>query len=126
MNNSCQGEAEDPLDKDQDNPTESSQSDEGASLVIYVDAEGMIGFECEWGEGVDSLTAMGLIFYKLLEDNLADDVLKYLKKQCVIQERKEEYDTITQTVSQMKLLTKSSGDSDGDSIVISPSDASKM
>lgn len=126
MNNSCQGEADDPLDEDQDNPTESPQSDEGASLVIYVDGEGMVGFECEWGEGVASLTAMGLIFYKLLEDNLADDILKYLKKQCVIQEREEEYDTITQTVSQMKLLTKSNSVSDGDSIVISPSDAAKM
>ena len=126
MNNSYQDGAEAASDDDGKDPVESAQSDEGASLIIYIDAEGSVGFECEWGEGGESLTSMGLIFYRLLEDNLTDDVLKFLKKQCVIQERIEEYDTIIQTITQMKLLTKSSSDSNGDSIVISPSDAAKM
>ena len=126
MNNSYQDGAEAASDDDGKDPVESAQSDEGASLIIYIDAEGSVGFECEWGEGVESLTGMGLIFYRLLEDNLTDDVLKFLKKQCVIQERIEEYDTIIQTITQMKLLTKSSSDSNGDSIVISPSDTAKM
>lgn len=119
MNNSYPNEADATSD-------DSNNRDEGASLIIYADQEGHIGFECEWGEGISSITSMGLIFYRLLEENLTDEILEFLKKQCVIQNRIEEYDTILQAVTQMKLLKKSSNVSDGDSIVISPSDAAKM
>ena len=95
-------------------------------MIIYADQEGHIGFECEWGEGISSITSMGLIFHRILEENLTDEILEFLRKQCVIQDRIEEYDTIIQAVVQMKLLKKSSSVSDGDSIVISPSDAAKM
>ena len=56
MNNSYQNEADAPLE----------DSSVSASLVIYVDAEGGIGFECEWDEGVESVASIGAVFYKLL------------------------------------------------------------
>ena len=119
MNNSYPNEA----DATSDN---SDNRNEGASLIIYADQEGHIGFECEWGEGISSITSMGLIFHRILEENLTDEILEFLRKQCVIQDRIEEYDTIIQAVVQMKLLKKSSSVSDGDSIVISPNDTAKM
>ena len=116
MNNSYQNEADAPLE---DNSV-------SASLVIYVDAEGGMGFECEWDEGVESVASIGAVFYKLLEEDLTTDILRFLEQQCVIQERTDEYEAILQSIHQLKLLKEANKSSGGDYIVISPSDAAKM
>ena len=66
------------------------EEDIAAKLIIYVDNDGNIMYNCDWEPGEEGIIGIASIFYKLLADNLSDQIFEEIKAKCVLGNAEED------------------------------------
>tara|TARA_B110000495_G_C22962160_1_gene564052 strand:- start:59 stop:412 length:354 start_codon:yes stop_codon:yes gene_type:complete len=86
-----------------------------SSLSIFIDKEGLVYYDASWQKSSDGLFGMASIFYKLIVENLSEDILNNLQdlEKELDDESKRDMEEIE------KLLIQISGRSDSISADIS-------
>ena len=74
---------------------EIDENDMVAKLFIYVTNDGEIMYNCDWAAGEEGLMGVASIFYKLLSDNLSEQIFEEIKAQCVSNNNTEDFISIS-------------------------------
>ena len=96
-----------------------------SQLTVYTGSNGDIFFGCQWDTGPEARQSIATIFYQLIHEDLLTDILKDLKDQCVLEDREQEFDMIISHMAEIKLL-KMAEVTDDNTIVVSPTDVTRM
>jgi len=107
-------------------PEDPPQSSEEivAQLTVYVEADGTIGYNCDWIPGSSGTIAIGSIFYKLIHDELILKIFDEVKAQCVI-DNAEDLADINDTVEKL-IQHYREDDDDQDRLAVNPSRVPKL
>ena len=107
-------------------PEDPPQSSEEivAQLTVYVEADGTIGYNCDWIPGSSGTIAIGSIFYKLIHDELILKIFEEVKAQCVI-DNAEDLADINDTVEKL-IQHYREDDDDQDRLAVNPSRVPKL
>lgn len=89
-----------------------------ASLIISVDKQGVMQYNCDWDDASDGLQAVASIFYKIMFEELAETILSEIKQQCVLNGREENYTQILNFIT--SLATDIVNDNIDDAVVVQP------
>tara|TARA_Y100000296_G_C5179860_1_gene263096 strand:- start:20178 stop:20528 length:351 start_codon:yes stop_codon:yes gene_type:complete len=116
MKNFCPNE-EDPISDPDSVPI--------SQLTVYTGVNGDIFFGCQWDTSPEAIQSIANIFYQLIHENLLTEILRDLKDQCVMENREQEFDMIIAHMTEIKLL-KAAKTTDDNTIVVSPSDVTRM
>ncbi len=92
-------------------------------LLVYTEEDGNIYFSCDWGSSEDAITSVGAMLYRLSEGELVKEIMDNLKSQCVLEDRAEDYDKISNLYNNLKALKDSVDELSGDNVVVDPIDA---
>lgn len=76
-----------------------NEEDMAARLLIYVDNNGEIMYNCDWEPTEEGLIGMASIFYKLLVDDLSSQIFTEVKSQCVSSNSEEDFITISSLIA---------------------------
>ena len=74
---------------------EIDENDMAAQLVIYVTNEGEVMYNCDWKPEEEGLMGIASIFYKLLSENLSEQILAEIKTECVSNNNTEDFISIS-------------------------------
>ena len=88
-----------------------------AKLIIFVDNEGNIAYNCDWEPNEAGLIGVAAIFYKLLLDNLSVKIFEEIKGQCVLNNTETDFMAIEGLLHQ---YAEADGNEDDNSIVVPP------
>jgi len=94
-----------------------SSEEISAKLVIFVDNDGNIAYNCDWEPTEAGLVGVAAIFYKLLLDDLSNKIFEEIKGQCVLNNTETDFMAIEGMLHQYAALDN--GDND-DSVVVPP------
>ena len=100
-----------------------SQPNPICQLLVYTEEDGNIYFSCDWDSSEDAITSVGAMLYRLSEGELVKEIMDNLKSQCVLEDRAEDYDKISNLYNNLKALKDSVDELSGDNIVVNPIDA---
>ena len=92
-------------------------------LLVYTEEDGNIYFSCDWDSSEDAITSVGAMLYRLSEGELVKEIMDNLKSQCVLEDRSEDYDKISNLYNNLKALKDSVDELSGDNVVVNPIDA---
>ena len=92
-------------------------------LLVYTEEDGNIYFSCDWDSSEDAITSVGAMLYRLSEGELVKEIMDNLKSQCVLEDRSEDYDKISNLYNNLKALKDSVDELSGDNVVVDPIDA---
>jgi len=92
-------------------------------LLVYTEEDGNIYFSCDWDSSEDAITSVGAMLYRLSEGELVKEIMDNLKSQCVLEDRAEDYDKISNLYNNLKALKDSVDELSGDNVVVDPIDA---
>ena len=70
---------------------EIDESDVSAKLTIYVTNDGELMYNCDWEPSEEGLVGVASIFFKLLSDNLSEQILEEIKTQCVSSNKADDF-----------------------------------
>ena len=90
---------------------------------IYTEEDGNIYFSCDWEPSEDAISSVGAMLYRLSEGELVKEIMDNLKSQCVLEDRAEDYDKISNLYNNLKALKDSVDELSGDNVVVNPIDA---
>lgn len=74
-----------------------------ANLVISVDKQGIMEYNCDWDGSPDGITAVASIFYKIMFEELPETILAEIKRQCVLDGREESYTQILNFIASLAI-----------------------
>ena len=74
-----------------------------ANLVISVDKQGVMQYNCDWDGSPDGITAVASIFYKIMFEELPETILAEIKQQCVLDGREESYTQILNFITSLAI-----------------------
>ena len=100
-----------------------SQPNPICQLLVYTEEDGNIYFSCDWDSSEDAITSVGAMLYRLSEGELVKEIMDNLKSQCVLEDRDEDYDKISNLYNNLKALKESVDELSGDNVVVNPIDA---
>lgn len=93
-----------------------------AHISVYVNPETMeLVFSCDWIDKEENLYFISEMLYQLKHKDLVDKMLENIYKQCVFNNRLEDFNKIKQEIDRKVQLSK-----DKDCVVVSPRDISKF
>tara|TARA_R100001443_G_scaffold4277_2_gene12594 strand:+ start:4546 stop:4893 length:348 start_codon:yes stop_codon:yes gene_type:complete len=95
-----------------------SEEEIAAKLSVFVDNEGEIMYNCDWEPTQEGLIGIASIFYKLLIDDLSDQIFEEVKAQCVSNNTEEDFmaiDNLIKAYSSTQTATNSN-----DELVVPP------
>ena len=93
-----------------------------AHMSVYVNPETMeLVFSCDWIDKEENLYFVSEILYQLKYKDLVDKMLENIYKQCVFNDRLEDFNKIKEEIDRKVQLLKGK-----DQIVVSPRDISKF
>jgi hypothetical protein len=84
--------------------------------MISVDKDGIIEYNADWQPSEDGIVSIGSIFYKLLLDNLPEQMLEEIKQKCIVNNMDAEYIAIANIIG--NLLEEKNNEVD--SVVVPP------
>ncbi len=98
-----------------------------AQLTVYVEADGTIGYNCDWVPGSSGTIAIGSIFFKLIHDNLISKIFDEVKTQCVL-DNAEDFAEISDTVEKLihHYQKDNKRDDDQDGLAVNPRRVPKL
>ena len=97
---------------------EIDENDMAAQLVIYVTNEGEVMYNCDWKPEEEGLMGIASIFYKLLSENLSEQILAEIKTECVSNNNTEDFISIS-NLMQVYSATQNK-DETNDEVVVPP------
>ena len=100
-----------------------SEANPICQLLVYTEEDGNIYFSCDWDSSEDAITSVGAMLYRLSEGELVEEIMSNLKSQCVLEDRAEDYDKISNLYNNLKALKESVDELSGDNVVVNPIDA---
>ena len=103
-----------------------SDGDPICQLLIYTEKDGNIYFSCDWEPSEDAISSVGAMLYRLSEGELVKEIMDNLKSQCVLENRAEDYDRISNLYSNLKALKNSVEEMADDNVVVDPTDATNF
>ena len=89
-----------------------------ANLMISVDKEGIMQYNCDWDGSPDGITAVASIFYKIMFEELSETILAEIKQQCVLDGREESYTQILNFITSLAIDSNRGGIDDD--VVVQP------
>jgi len=93
-----------------------------AHMSVYVNPETMeLVFSCDWIDKEENLYFVSEILYQLKYKDLVDKMLENIYKQCVFNDRLEDFNKIKEDIDRKVQLSKGK-----DQLVVSPRDISKF
>ena len=92
-------------------------------LLIYTEEDGNIYFSCDWESTEDAISSLGAMLYRLSEGELVKEIMDNLKSQCVLEDRADDYEKISNLYKNLKELKESVDELSGDNVVVNPIDA---
>jgi hypothetical protein len=93
-----------------------------AHMSVYVNPETMeLVFSCDWIDEEENLYFVSEILYQLKYKDLVDKMLENIYKQCVFNNRLEDFNKIKEDIDRKVKLSKGK-----DELVVSPRDISKF
>ena len=92
-------------------------------LLVYTEEDGNIYFSCDWDSSEDAITSVGAMLYRLSEGELVKEIMDNLKSQCVLEDRAEDYDKISNLYNNLKALKDSVDELSEDNVVVDTIDA---
>jgi hypothetical protein len=82
-----------------------NDSEESCSkLVILVDNEGNVSYNCDWEPSTEGLVGIAAIFYKLLLDDLPAKIFDEIKEQCVLNNTETDFMAIENLIQEYSTL----------------------
>jgi len=90
-----------------------------ARLIITVDKDGIMEYNCDWEPGSEGITNVASIFYKVMFDGLPDSILAEIKQQCVLNNNEEDYINLINIISSFVVENNNDIISD-DEVVVQP------
>ena len=106
--------------ENQSNQPQDQSSDFLAKLEITVDREGIMSYNCDWDSTSDGLEATALLYYKLLFDDLPQQILDEIKKECVLNDTESNYHYVISLISKLAGEDEKGSDSGDDDVVVPP------
>jgi hypothetical protein len=102
----------------QDHYIETDESDISAKLTIYVTHDGELMYNCDWEPEEEGLVGVASIFFKLLSDNLPEQILEEIKIQCVSTNKEEDFIAIGNLLKIYNSMQDT--DRESDEVVVPP------
>lgn len=96
---------------------DNEESELAAQLVIAVDKNGLVSYNCDWIPGESGIIGLATIFYKLLLDNFSQEILQEIKQQCVLNGGESDYIAVIDLINSYDSKVKKPDD---DQVVIPP------
>ncbi len=93
-------------------------SDKSALLEIWVDKEGSLMYNCDWGSGEEGLDAVSAILYKIILSDLGLQILQEIQEECVSNNSETTYYEIQNRIRRYSASEQST--LNGDEVVIPP------
>tara|TARA_A100001201_G_scaffold39262_1_gene41031 strand:+ start:383 stop:664 length:282 start_codon:yes stop_codon:yes gene_type:complete len=93
---------------------------------VYTERDGNIYFSCDWDSQEEAVMALGAMLYRLSEGELVKEIMDNLKSQCVLEDRAEDYDKISNLYNNLKALKNSVEEIADDNVVVDPTDATNF
>lgn len=82
-----------------------NDSEESCSkLIISVDKEGNVSYNCDWEPSTEGLVGVAAIFYKLLLDDLPVKIFDEIKEQCVLNNTETDFMAIESLIQEYSTL----------------------
>ena len=82
-----------------------NDSEESCSkLIISVDKEGTVSYNCDWEPSTEGLVGVAAIFYKLLLDDLPAKIFDEIKEQCVLNNTETDFMAIENLIQEYSTL----------------------
>tara|TARA_R110000824_G_scaffold9932_9_gene44133 strand:+ start:3559 stop:3915 length:357 start_codon:yes stop_codon:yes gene_type:complete len=106
-----------------DNPEPYIEIDENeiaAKLSIFVDNDGEVMYNCDWEPTQEGIIGVASIFYKLLVDNLSDQILEEVRSQCVSNGAEDDFMAIGDLIKIYSSQQANSPESIDNDVVIPP------
>lgn len=103
---------------DQEAFLNSRLSDKLALLEIWVDKEGSLMYNCDWGEGEEGLDAVSAILYKIILSDLGLQILQEIQEECVSTSSETTYYEIQNRIRRYSANEKNLVS--GDEVVVPP------
>jgi hypothetical protein len=99
---------------------ENKDKENSATLEISVDKDGSVGYNVNWKEGDEGLLGIASIFYKLIVDNLPEQILEGIKQDCISKNEEFEYMAIIEIVNKLSKVSINQNNTGDDNIVVPP------
>mgnify|MGYP003112594552 FL=1 len=103
----------------QDQSTTTNDEELVARLSIHVDAEGEIGYNCDWDASDSGLLGIAAVLYKLMLGDLSIKIFEEIKAQCVLDNNEQDFLAIEETIRKYSMLENNALKKDDD-VVIPP------
>ena len=103
-------------------PPEASGTDTDnatCELIVQANADGSVGYQCNWIPGEDGLIGLASIFYKLLIENFSEDIFKEIKDECVSNNSEADYATVVNLINNHAQNAMASN-TNGNNVVVPP------
>lgn len=93
-----------------------------AVMSLYINPETKdLSFACDWLDNNKSMCYIGEMLFQLKYSNLVDKIIENLQKQCVSEDRIENFNTIIKYINKRKQESATK-----ESVAISPRDIHKL
>tara|TARA_Y100001973_G_C5176504_1_gene322303 strand:+ start:1237 stop:1593 length:357 start_codon:yes stop_codon:yes gene_type:complete len=91
-----------------------------AKLILYVDNQGEIMYNCDWEPTQEGLIGMASIFYKLLVEDLSSEIFKEIKAECVSTNTEQDFMTIHNLIDVYASQQEEVKSESDDNVVVPP------
>ena len=81
-----------------------------AQILVYIDDKDQVAFGSDWEDSDDGINAVSEILFKLKYEDMVEQMLMVLYKQCVIEERTEVFNEILKNIHSKILENKKPDD----------------
>ena len=97
---------------------EITEDEIASKLTIYVTNDGELMYNCDWEPSEEGLVGVASIFYKLLSDNLSEQIFEEIKTQCVSSNNEEDFISISNLLKIYNTVEQNPASSDD--VVVPP------